>query len=86
MNKSNKTTLLLGEGIHQHTLYGNHRIESDHSDFAEIVVDKDSELRHEHPNGSFGEHKTLKVNKGRYRMGLQVEWNPFSQTVSRVWD
>jgi hypothetical protein len=49
-------------------------------------VDEDSELRHEHPNGSFGEHKTLKVDKGQYRMGLQVEYNPFSQQVSRVWD
>jgi hypothetical protein len=86
MKKSNKTTLLLGEGIHQHTLYGKHRIEPNHNDFAEVLVDEDSELRHEHPNGSFGEHKTLKVDKGQYRMGLQVEWNPFNQKVGRVFD
>jgi hypothetical protein len=86
MKKSKKTTLLLGEGIHQHTLYGSHRVDSNNLTFAEVIVYEDSELRHEHPNGSFGEHKTLKIETGSWRIGVQVEYNPFLQSVGRVFD
>lgn len=84
--RTKKQTLLLGEGIHQHTLYGDFKIEPKPNDFAQFSVLEESLLKHEKPNGTFGEHKTLKVEKGDWVMGKQVEYNPFSQTVSRVWD
>jgi|TARA_R110002020_G_scaffold392984_3_gene603278 hypothetical protein len=86
MVKKKKHTLLLGEGIHQHTLYGEFSIDTDVVDYTTIEVTKDSLLQHELPNGKFGEHKTLKVDKGTWVMGKQVEYNPFSQKVERVYD
>ena len=90
MKRVKKQTLLLGEGIHQHTLYGDFRIADDFDNttdnYTEVIVEKESELKHEHPNGSFGEHKTLKIEQGDWVMGKQVEYNPFSQRVERVWD
>jgi hypothetical protein len=86
MVKKKKHTLLLGEGIHQHTLYGEFSIDTDVVDYPTIKVTKDSLLQHELPNGKFGEHKTLKVDKGTWVMGKQVEYNPFSQKVERVYD
>lgn len=84
--RTKKQTLLLGEGIHQHTLYGDFVIDEVTDDFAEFEVKSESLLQHELPNGKFGEHKTLKVDKGNWVMGKQVEYNPFSQIVQRVWD
>ena len=86
MVKKKKHTLLLGEGIHQHTLYGEFSIDTDVVDYTTIEVTKDSLLQHELPNGKFGEHKTLKVDRGTWVMGKQVEYNPFSQKVERVYD
>ena len=86
MVKKKKHTLLLGEGIHQHTLYGEFSIDNDVVDYTTIEVTKNSLLQHELPNGKFGEHKTLKVDKGTWVMGKQVEYNPFSQKVERVYD
>jgi hypothetical protein len=28
----------------------------------------------------------LEITKGNWKMGKQVEYNPFNQQVSRVWD
>lgn len=89
MKKSlKKHTLLVGEGINQHTLYGNFVMDIEvATDFPEIAVKEDSLLKHEKPNGAWSnEHKTLKVEKGGWKMGRQVEYNPFSQEVTRVWD
>jgi len=86
MTKKNKHTLLKGEGANQHTLYGDFQLDETQTDFTPVVVKENSVLRHEQPNGSFGEHKQLAVNKGDWRMGLQVEYNPFQQTISQVWD
>ncbi len=86
MQKKNKHTLLKGEGTHQHTLYGDFQI-SDEQDFMTIDVLKDSLLKHEQPNGSFSnEHQTLKIEKGNWVMGKQVEYNPFTQSITQVWD
>lgn len=85
--KENKKTLLVGEGIHQHTLYGEFTTEEKITDFAPVKVKKDCVLRHEKPDGRFSnEHKPLKVDKGEWVMGKQVEYNPFDQKISRVWD
>lgn len=86
MTKKQKHTLLVGEGVHQHTLYGNFKI-GDETDFMELEVIDESLLKHEKPNGSFSnEHETLKVEKGNWSMGKQVEYNPFNQSITRIWD
>jgi len=81
-----KHTILKGEGANQHTLYGKFEMETNHSDFAEVSVLEETKLRHEQPDGSFGEHFGLKVEEGQWVMGKQVEYNPFKRTVSQVWD
>jgi len=92
MTKKKKHTLLRGEGTNQHTLYGDFQIDEETTtDFVDVLVEKDSLLKHEKPNGAFsGEHKTLQVETGEWRMGKQVEFNPFAQpgmvAVTRVWD
>ena len=86
MKKKNKHTLLVGEGVHQHTLYGDFLIEENREDFTNLSVQKDSLLKHEQPSGAKGEHETLKIDKGSYRMGKQVEYNPFEGTITRIWD
>lgn len=85
MKKTNKKIILKGDGANQHTLYGEFKIE-DKSDFASVSVLKETVLKHEQPDGSFGEHNALKVDKGEWVMGKQVEYNPFKQTISQVWD
>jgi hypothetical protein len=86
MKKAKKHTLLKGEGANQHTLYGDIMVEDQPKDFANVCVKKDSVLKHEQPNGSFGEHKGLKVDNGDWVMGKQVEYNPFKREISQVWD
>ena len=85
MKKRKKHTLLKGEGANQHTLYGNFSI-GEQEDFTDVKVLQESDLRHEQPDGSFGEHKTLKIETGDWTMGKQVEFNPFTETITRVWD
>jgi hypothetical protein len=84
--KKNKQTILKGEGANQHTLYGKIEMQDNHPDFAEVSVLEETHLKHEQPDGSFGEHNTLKVDKGDYVMGKQVEYNPFQQTINQIWD
>lgn len=86
MKKMKKQTILVGEGVHQHTLYGNFKSNSEVSDFAEIEVLEETLIKHEKPNGEFAEHKGLKVKQGSWVMGLQVEYNPFTKDTTRVWD
>ena len=81
-----KQTLLKGEGANQHTLYGDFATEEKETAFAEVEVNKNSVLRHEQPNGAFGEHFALPVEHGDWVMGKQVEFNPFTQAVSQIWD
>jgi hypothetical protein len=85
MEKKTKHTLLLGEGVHQHTLYGKFMVGQE-PDFTEVNVMEESLLKHEHPNGNFGEHETLKVESGQWVMGKQVEFNPFNEKITRIWD
>lgn len=82
-----KLTILKGEGIHQHTLYGNFSEVEEVIDFQPLEVFEKSFLKHEKPDGSFSnEHKTLEVSAGTWVMGRQVEYNPFTREVTNVWD
>jgi hypothetical protein len=85
MKAKKKHTLLKGEGVHQHTLYGNFKID-DNPNFTELQVKEMSVLVHEHPSGSKGEHETLQIEKGDWSMGKQVEYNPFTQKIERIFD
>ena len=52
-----------------------------------VEVTKESLLKHEQPSGAFSnEHQTLKIEKGDWVMGKQVEYNPFERTISQIWD
>ena len=84
--KATKEILLKGEGANQHVLHGDFLIDEKPSDFANLTIKKDSVLKHEQPNGSFAEHQSLQVDKGGWVMGRQVEFNPFNQNITRVWD
>jgi hypothetical protein len=82
---NNRLIILKGEGMHQHTVYGDFG-HVDNNGALALNVENDSILYHEKPDQTFGEHKTLPVSKGTWYVGKQVEYNPFSQQVSRVWD
>jgi hypothetical protein len=79
---NNKHTFIVGNGGHQHTLYGNFHITNE----GYVVCKQDCLLKHETKSGSSGEHHTLTLEKGVYREGKQVEFNPFSGNITRVWD
>ena len=79
---NNKKVFIVGNGGHQHTLYGNfHETEDGY-----VVCKQNCLLKHETKSGSKGEHHTLQLEKGVYRVGTQMEYNPFDGKVSRVWD
>jgi len=80
-----KQILLRGEGANQHVLYGEFKVDKK-EDFTPIEVKKESVLKHEQPDGSFAEHKSLKIEDGSWVMGKQVEYNPFNNEISQVWD
>lgn len=83
--KAKKLTILKGEGANQHTVYNNVSYTAV-ADFMQIET-KDATLFHETPTGHWSkEHKTLAIPNGVNVMGKQVEYNPFSQEVSRIWD
>jgi len=85
-NSKKKHTLLKGEGINQHTLYGDFVV-GDEPRYTNVLVKEESLLKHEQPNGSFSkEHQTLKIKKGDWVMGKQVEFNPFEGRVTDIWD
>ena len=84
--RNNKKILLKGEGANQHTLYGSFRTEDTITEFAPVTVEEPAVLRHEQPDGSFGEHNALKVDSGEWVMGKQVEYNPFKREITQIWD
>jgi hypothetical protein len=87
--KNNRLVILKGEGVNQHVLVGNFEadVNTATKTFTPISIKSDCLLKHEKPNGNWSnEHNTLKVEKGSYRMGRQVEYNPFKQSISTIWD
>lgn len=90
-----KITLLEGEGIHVHNLYGTdvqvvpENFESLSSNSLKAVIIKSSErmaLIHEKPDGNPGEHKTIKMKPGLYIMGRQVEFNSAEEAYRQILD
>ena len=86
MKRKNQHTILKGEGIHQHTLYGDFEIDETKDEFTDIIIKDDTILKHEQPDGSFGEHKGLQIKQGNWVQGKQVEYNPFSGQITQIFD
>lgn len=82
----NKQVILRGEGLNEHVLYGDFKIENEETDFSTIHVSKEGVLQHEDPSGKFAEHYTLPLKKGIWAQGRQVEYNPFNESIQNVWD
>lgn len=81
-----KVTILGNDASHQHTLHGEFEVTNNDDRFKVIDVKKDSLLKHETPSGEKAEHETLKIGIGTWVQGEQVEFNPFDNSVSKVWD
>lgn len=75
--KRMRNVLLEGEGVNRHVLYGTAEIE-EKPDYRTVVLKEDGFLKHEDPEGGHAEHETLRVAKGEWVMGLQVEYDPFA--------
>lgn len=87
MVEKKKHTLLVGNGKHQHTLYGKFRIDEDAAEYPSVEIIEESILKHENPNGSFSnEHHGLQIEAGNWSVGTQVEFNPFDKEITRIWD
>jgi hypothetical protein len=86
MKAKNRQIILLGEGHHQHTMYGDFEFTAVREELNFLEVKEDSLLRHETPQGEPAEHKTLHIDKGLWVQGKQVEYNPFTRDTTRVWD
>jgi hypothetical protein len=85
--KAVKHMLMKGSGANHHSLHGVVDIpEHGENEFYALTVQEDAHLKHETPTGEFAEHNTLLVEKGEWFMGKQVEFNPFDNTVVRIWD
>lgn len=79
----NKKTLLLKGSTNQHVLIGEHKNDVN----GDIIVEKPNVIKHETPDGNFSnEHKTLPISVGVWRNGQQSEYNPFTNTIGRIWD
>lgn len=87
MEKQKRKVILKGEGVHQHALVGEFKTEKEIGEFLDLEVLIPSELRHETPSREYpAEHHTLQIDAGRWRQGKQVEYNPFEQRITAVWD
>lgn len=84
--KSDKRTVLLkGEGENQHVLYGE-SVVSQGANYRGVKMKGDGLLRHEDPEGRHAEHRSIRIARGEWVMGLQVEFDPFPRRDSRFED
>ena len=74
--KKNRTVLLKGEGENQHVLYGE-SVVSPGTSYRSVKMKEDGVLMHEDPEGRHAEHRSIRIRKGEWVMGLQVEYDPF---------
>ncbi|HUC95331.1 MAG TPA: hypothetical protein VMR76_00035 [Candidatus Saccharimonadia bacterium] len=86
MKNQKVKVLLKGEGKNQHVLRGNFIADEQLQDFDVLTIEPGTVISHEEPSGRHAEHETLPVEKGCYILGKQVEWNPFTHSISGIWD
>ena len=86
MKNQKVKVILKGEGKNQHVLRGSFLTDEELGDFQTIVAEPGTVISHEEPSGKHAEHDTLPLQKGIYLMGKQVEYNPFTHSISGIWD
>lgn len=87
MKTTKELLILKGEGRHEHVLVAD-KIEYVEGDqLSEICVGRNGQLTHVDPlTKSPAEHNTIPVEEGTWLVGRQVEFNPFDNTISGVFD
>lgn len=84
--KQSKFLMLKGEGIHVHEAEGDLLV-NQKQEFSELYVNSSGILHHKNPlTNSFGEHNPIKLEKGLFVQGTQIEWNPWQQDITQIWD
>lgn len=92
MNKktTKKLLILKGEGRHEHVLVGEEITYVEPAKgqpLSEIHVGRGGLLTHIDPaTGEHAEHNTISVDEGTWLVGRQVEFNPFDNSISNVFD
>ena len=74
--RQKRTVLLKGEGENRHVLYGE-SVVSPGTSYRSVKMKEDGVLIHEDPEGRHAEHRSIRIRKGEWVMGLQVEYDPF---------
>lgn len=86
--KRQKVTILKGEGVNQHDLEADvleYKTEKNQP-LSEIHVGENGVLRHVDPVGKPAEHHAIPIEKGTWLVGRQVEFNPFTNQISGIFD
>jgi hypothetical protein len=85
MKQTKKLLILRGEGANSHVLVG----EISHPDtdqLSEIHVGAGGLLTHVDPQERPAEHHAIPVEEGTWLVGRQVEYSPFDNSVTNVFD
>lgn len=88
MNNKQKVLILKGEGRHEHVLEAD-VLEYDKKEerLSSVTVGPNGLLTHVDPlTGDLAEHNTIPLEEGTWLVGRQVEWQPFENTISGVFD
>jgi hypothetical protein len=93
-----KLTLLKGEGSNIHNLEAE-MVVNEYEGISrwgvrgrerwrgkKLAVTKEGLLKHVTPDGRTADHTAIPIKKGIYRMGRQVEFSPFDNSVVNVYD
>lgn len=85
--KKQKLVVLRGETTHEHVLEADVlKYDEKATELSEIEVGSDGVLTHVTPSGEKAEHNTIPIEKGTWRMGRQVEFSPFNQSIGAIFD
>jgi hypothetical protein len=80
--KTKKLVLALGESTHTHIMHSEKAITykvNEQTEAIAFLLEGTGVITHE-------EHDRIVLEPGAYRKTNQVEWDPFNQTTSRVFD
>lgn len=84
---SKKLLILKGEGRHEHVLEAVEIVHEDTQTLSEVHVGDGGVLTHIDPaTGKKGEHNFIPLEKGTWCIGRQVEYSPFDNSISNVFD
>lgn len=87
MKTTKKLLILKGEGRHEHVLEAEEITYPETEQLSEVHVGKGGLLTHVDPaTGKPAEHNTIPLEQGTWLVGRQVEYNPFDNSISNVFD